>query len=114
VFTGVKPDMRIAREEIFGPVIGVLQVGDLDEAIAIANDTTYGLSGGIVTNDLRAAMRFADEAEVGLARINRPTSGVDLNAPFGGVKQSSSATFREQGNVAVDFYTRLKTVYLGY
>ena len=114
IFTGVKPEMRIAREEIFGPVIGVLEVDDLDAAIALANDSTYGLSGGIVTNDLRAAMRFADQAEVGLARINRPTVGVDLNAPFGGVKQSSSATFREQGNVAVDFYTRLKTVYLGY
>ena len=106
--------MRIATEEIFGPVIGVLEVADLDEAIELANASTYGLSGGIVTNDLRAAMRFAAEAEVGVARINRPTVGVDLNAPFGGVKSSSSATFREQGLVAVDFYTRLKTVYLGY
>ncbi|MFN8187157.1 MAG: aldehyde dehydrogenase family protein [Gaiellales bacterium] len=114
VFTGVTSQMRIATEEIFGPVIGVLEVSDLDEAIALANDSSYGLSGGIVTNDLRAAMRFADEAEVGVVRVNRPTSGVDLNAPFGGVKSSSSATFREQGLVAVDFYTRLKTVYLGY
>jgi aldehyde dehydrogenase (NAD+) len=114
IFTGVTPAMRIAREEIFGPVIGVLEVDALDDAIELANDSSYGLSGGIVTNNLQAAMRFADEAEVGLVRINRPTSGVDLNAPFGGVKQSSSATFREQGSVAVDFYTRLKTVYLGY
>jgi aldehyde dehydrogenase (NAD+) len=114
VFTGVKPDMRVAKEEIFGPVIGVLEVDSLDEAIELANDSSYGLSGGIVTNDLRAALRFADEAEVGVVRVNRPTVGVDLNAPFGGVKQSSSATFREQGSVAVDFYTRLKTVYLGF
>jgi alpha-ketoglutaric semialdehyde dehydrogenase len=113
ILTGVKPEMRVAREEIFGPVIGVLEVADLDEAIALANDSSYGLSGGIVTNDLRAAMRFADEAEVGVVKINRPTVGVEPNAPFGGVKQSSSGTFREQGNVAVDFYTRLKTVYLG-
>ncbi len=113
VFTGVTPGMRIAREEVFGPVISVLEVADLDEAIALANDSSYGLSGGIVTNDLRAAMRFADEAEVGVVKINRPTTGVDLNAPFGGMKQSSSGTFREQGSVAVDFYTRLKTVYLG-
>jgi aldehyde dehydrogenase (NAD+) len=113
VFTGVTPEMRIAREEIFGPVIGVLEVADLDEAIALANDSDYGLSGGIVTNDLRAAMRFADEAEIGIVKVNRPTTGLDLNAPFGGVKRSSSGTFREQGNVAVDFYTRLKTVYLG-
>jgi aldehyde dehydrogenase (NAD+) len=114
VFTGVKPEMRIAREEIFGPVIGVLEVDDLDEAIALANDSSFGLSGGIVTNDLRAAMRFADEAEVGVVRVNRPTTGVDVNAPFGGMKNSSSASFREQGLVAVDFYTRLKTVYLGF
>jgi aldehyde dehydrogenase (NAD+) len=113
VLTGVTPGMRVAQEEIFGPVIGVVEVADLDEAIAIANDSQYGLSGGIVTNDLRAAMRFADEAEVGVVKINRPTTGLDLNAPFGGVKRSSSGTFREQGNVAVDFYTRLKTVYLG-
>jgi len=113
VLTGVRPGMRVAQEEIFGPVIGVIEVADLDEAIAIANDSQFGLSGGIVTNDLRAAMRFADEAEVGVVKVNRPTTGLDLNAPFGGVKRSSSGTFREQGNVAVDFYTRLKTVYLG-
>ncbi len=113
IFTGVTPSMRIAREEIFGPVIGVLEVATLDEAIELANDSDFGLTGGIVTNDLRAAMRFADEAEVGIVKVNRPTVGLDLNAPFGGVKNSSSATFREQGNVAVDFYTRLKTVYLG-
>jgi aldehyde dehydrogenase (NAD+) len=113
VFAGVRPEMRIAREEVFGPVVGVLEVGDLDEAIALANDSTFGLPGGIVTNDLKAAMRFADEAQIGVVKVNRPTTGVDLNAPFGGVKDSSSGTFREQGSVAVDFYTRLKTVYLG-
>ena len=113
VFAGVQPSMRIAREEIFGPVVGVLEVSDLDEAIALANDSSFGLSGGIVTNDLAAAMRFADEAQIGVVKVNRPTTGVDLNAPFGGVKDSSSGTFREQGSVAVDFYTRLKTVYLG-
>ncbi|MEZ5098926.1 MAG: aldehyde dehydrogenase family protein [Thermoleophilia bacterium] len=113
VFAGVTPTMRIAREEIFGPVIGVIEVASLDEAIGLANDSRYGLSGGIVTNDLTAAMRFADEADIGVVKINRPTTGLDLNAPFGGVKESSSGTFREQGTVAVDFYTRLKTVYLG-
>jgi acyl-CoA reductase-like NAD-dependent aldehyde dehydrogenase len=113
IFTGVTASMRIATEEIFGPVISVLTVDDLDAAIGLTNDSNYGLSGGIVTNDLRAAMRFADEAEVGVVKINRPTTGVDLNAPFGGVKRSSSGTFREQGSVAVDFYTRLKSVYIG-
>jgi alpha-ketoglutaric semialdehyde dehydrogenase len=113
IFSGVRNSMRIAREEIFGPVIGVLEVANLDEAIELANDSEFGLSGGIVTNDLAAAMRFADEAEIGVVKVNRPTTGLDLNAPFGGVKSSSSGTFREQGTVAVDFYTRLKTVYLG-
>jgi aldehyde dehydrogenase (NAD+) len=113
IFAGVRNSMRIAREEIFGPVIGVLEAADLDEAIELANSSDFGLSGGIVTNDLAAAMRFADEAEIGVVKVNRPTTGVDLNAPFGGVKSSSSGTFREQGTVAVDFYTRLKTVYLG-
>ena len=113
VLTGVTTRMRVAQEEIFGPVVGVIEVADLDEAIAVTNDSPFGLCGAIVTNDLRAAMRFADEAEVGLVKINRPTTGLDLNAPFGGVKRSSSGTFREQGNVAVDFYTRLKTVYVG-
>ena len=105
--------MRIAREEVFGPVVSVLEASGVDEAIAIANDSEYGLSAGIVTNDLTAAMRFAREAEVGVVKINRPTSGLDLNVPFGGIKSSSTNTFREQGSVAVDFYTRLKTVYLG-
>jgi aldehyde dehydrogenase (NAD+) len=113
ILTGVTPRLRVAQEEIFGPVVGVIEVSGFDEAMAVANDSQYGLSAAIVTNDLRAAMRFADEAEVGLVRINRPTTGLDLNAPFGGIKRSSSGTFREQGNVAVDFYTRLKTVYLG-
>ena len=113
VFAGVENTMRIAREEVFGPVIGVIEAASLDEAIELANDSDFGLSGGIVTNDLAAAMRFADEAEIGVVKVNRPTTGLDLNAPFGGVKNSSSGTFREQGTVAVDFYTRIKTVYLG-
>ena len=113
VLAGVDPSMRIAREEVFGPVVSVLEASGVDEAIAIANDSEYGLSAGIVTNDLKAAMRFAREAEVGVVKINRPTSGLDLNVPFGGIKSSSTNTFREQGSVAVDFYTRLKTVYLG-
>jgi aldehyde dehydrogenase (NAD+) len=114
VFAGVRNDMRIAQEEIFGPVIGVIRAADVDEAVAVANDSRYGLTAGLVTNDLRAAMRFAREAQVGVVKVNRPTTGLDLNAPFGGVKDSSSGTYREQGAGAVDFYTRLKTVYLGF
>lgn len=113
VLAGVSPSMRVAREEIFGPVISVMRASEVDEAIAIANDSEYGLTAGIVTNDLSAAMRFAREAEVGVVKINRPTSGLDLHVPFGGVKNSSTNTFREQGSVATDFYSQIKTIYLG-
>ena len=113
VLAGVDPSMRVAREEIFGPVVSVMEVSNVDDAIELANDSEYGLTAGIVTNDLSAAMRFAREAEVGIVKVNRPTSGLDLNVPFGGIKNSSSNTYREQGSVAVEFYTRLKTVYLG-
>jgi acyl-CoA reductase-like NAD-dependent aldehyde dehydrogenase len=112
VFAGVTPDMAIAREEVFGPVIAVLEVADLDEAISLVNDSAYGLTAGIATNDLAAVTRFADAAEVGVVKVNQSTTGLELNAPFGGVKQSSTDTFREQGSGAVDFYTRTKTVYV--
>jgi aldehyde dehydrogenase (NAD+) len=113
VVTGVRPEHRIAREEVFGPVIGVLSASDLDEAIALANDVPFGLSAGIVTRSLRSAHRFADRVQAGVVKVNRPTGGVDLNVPFGGVKDSSTNTYREQGAQAVDFYTWSKSVYLG-
>lgn len=110
VFGGVRPDMRIAQEEIFGPVISVIEAGDFDEAVAIADGIGYGLSAAIVTNDLRKALQFAERIEAGLVKVNQPTTGVPLHAPFGGFKQSSSGTFKEQGQTAVDFYTRIKTI----
>lgn len=113
VLVGVSPRMRIAREEVFGPVVAVLDVDDLDQAIAVANDSQFGLTAGIVTNDLAAAMRFSYEVEAGVIKVNRPTAGLDLNVPFGGMKDSSTATFREQGPRAVDFYSRERTIYLG-
>ncbi len=112
LFVGVKGTDRIAREEIFGPVIGVIAVADLDEAIAVANDSEYGLSAGICTNDMAAAHHFIDRVEAGVVKVNQPTTGLELNMPFGGVKSSSTGTFREQGRTAVDFYTRIKSVYL--
>ncbi|MDQ5850577.1 MAG: aldehyde dehydrogenase family protein [Chloroflexota bacterium] len=110
VFTGVRPDMRIAQEEIFGPVIGIIEAGDFEEAMQIADGVGYGLTASIVTTDLRKALRFAERVEAGLVKVNQPTTGVPLHAPFGGFKQSSSGTFKEQGKTAVDFYTRIKTV----
>ena len=110
VFTDVRPDMRIAQEEIFGPVISVMEAGDLDEAIQIADGIGYGLAAAICTNDLRKALRFAERVEAGLVKVNQPTTGVALHAPFGGFKDSSSGTFKEQGKTAVDFYTRIKTI----
>lgn len=114
VVTNVSPDDTIAREEVFGPVIAVLKVDDLDEAIAVANDVPFGLSAGLVSNDLRAVHRFIERVSAGVVKVNRPTSGLDLNVPFGGVKESSTNTYREQGLGALDFYSWTKSVYLGH
>ncbi|HVQ91196.1 MAG TPA: aldehyde dehydrogenase family protein [Mycobacteriales bacterium] len=113
VFTGVLPAHRIAQEEVFGPVLAVMRADDVDDAIAIANDIPYGLSAGVVTDDMRMARRFIDSIRAGIVKVNRPTSGVDPNVPFGGVKESSTNTYREQGSAASDFFTWTKSVYLG-
>jgi aldehyde dehydrogenase (NAD+) len=112
IVTGVRPEDRIAQEEVFGPVVAVIEVADLSEAIAAVNASRYGLSAGIVTNDLAAAHRFAREAHVGVVKVNQPTTGVELNVPFGGVGDSSTNTYREQGSVAVEFSTWTKSVYV--
>jgi aldehyde dehydrogenase (NAD+) len=114
VFDNVQPDMRIAREEIFGPVIGVLHAVDLEDAIEKANSIGFGLSAGIITRDLQRAFTFANRVEAGVVKINEPTTGLALQAPFGGFKQSSANTFKEQGPSAVEFYTRTKTIYVGH
>jgi aldehyde dehydrogenase (NAD+) len=114
VFDYVEPGMRIAQEEIFGPVICVIHASSLDDAIQKANGTNFGLTAGVVTNDLKKAFAFANRAEAGVVKINEPTTGLALNAPFGGFKGSSANTFKEQGQAAVDFYTRTKTIYVGH
>ncbi len=114
VLADVTAGMTMAREEVFGPVIGFERVGSLDEAIAAANDVEYGLSAAICTRSLAAAQHFAAEIQAGMVRINRPTVGAAFNAPFGGVKQSGTATHREQlGPTVMDFYTVSRTVWLG-
>jgi len=114
VFVDVQPGMRIAQEEIFGPVISVIRAKDFDDAIAKANDISFGLSAGVVTNDMTRALQFANRIEAGVVKINEPTTGLALQAPFGGFKHSSANTFKEQGPAAIEFYTRTKTVYLKY
>jgi acyl-CoA reductase-like NAD-dependent aldehyde dehydrogenase len=114
IFTAVNPDMRIAQEEIFGPVLSVIEARDFDEAIEIANDVEFGLSASICTQNLSQAERFIRTIEAGMIKVNQPTTGVALNAPFGGIKKSSSETYREQGQIAMDFFTRIKTVSLRY
>jgi aldehyde dehydrogenase (NAD+) len=112
VFDEVEPKMRIAQEEIFGPVIGIIRARDLNDAVEKANGIGYGLSAGLVTNDLHKALVFADQVDAGVVKINEPTTGIALQAPFGGFKRSSANTFKEQGKAAVEFYTRTKTVYI--
>jgi aldehyde dehydrogenase (NAD+) len=104
--------MRIAQEEVFGPVVGVIEADGMEEAIALANDTIYGLSAGIVTNDLRQAIRFVERAEAGMVKVNQGTVGASIQAPFGGFKQSGSGMFREMGKGAIEFFTKVKTIYI--
>ena len=114
VFDGVFPDMRIAREEIFGPVLSILGAKSVDDAVEMANDSEFGLTACVCTSSLASAMEFAGRVRAGVVKINRPTIGLELQVPFGGVKRSSSDTFKEQGEEGIEFYTRLKTVYMGY
>jgi acyl-CoA reductase-like NAD-dependent aldehyde dehydrogenase len=110
LFTEVSNGMRIAREEIFGPVVCVIRVKDYDEALAVANDTPFGLSAGLCTTSLKHATHFKRNAEAGMVMVNLPTAGVDFHVPFGGRKASSYGA-REQGRYAAEFYTTVKTAY---
>ncbi|AOF92091.1 aldehyde dehydrogenase family protein [Sinorhizobium sp. RAC02] len=110
LFTEATNDMRISREEIFGPVAAVIRVKDYEEALAVANDTPFGLSSGIATTSLKHATHFKRNAEAGMVMVNLPTAGVDFHVPFGGRKGSSHGS-REQGRYANEFYTTVKTAY---
>ncbi|UWU24547.1 aldehyde dehydrogenase family protein (plasmid) [Rhizobium sp. CB3060] len=110
LFTEATNQMRIAREEIFGPVAAVIRVKDYEEALAVANDTNFGLSSGIATTSLKYATHFKRNSEAGMVMVNLPTAGVDFHVPFGGRKGSSYGP-REQGRYAAEFYTSVKTAY---
>ncbi|WP_273786049.1 aldehyde dehydrogenase family protein [Brucella intermedia] len=110
LFTEATNQMRISREEIFGPVASVIRVKDYEEALATANDTNFGLSSGICTTSLKHATHFKRNSEAGMVMVNLPTAGVDFHVPFGGRKGSSYGP-REQGRYAAEFYTTVKTAY---
>jgi aldehyde dehydrogenase (NAD+) len=111
IFSEVSPDMRIAQEEIFGPVLALFPVEDLDQAIQLSNRVKFGLSASILTNQLDRAFDYINRIEAGLIIVNLPSAGVEYQLPFGGTKASSTG-YREQGSVAIDFYSELRTVYL--
>lgn len=110
LFLGATNAMRVSREEIFGPCAAVIRVADFDEAVAVANDTQFGLSSGICTGSLKEATEFRRRSKAGMVMVNLPTAGVDYHVPFGG-RGASSLGGREQGRMAMDFYTSVKTAY---
>ncbi len=109
VLRGAATDSELAQRELFGPVLAMFPADDLDHAIALANDTPYGLSASLFTRDIRSALHYVRRIKAGLVRVNGDTTGVDPHAPFGGMKGSSSGS-REQGPAAREFYTEIKTV----
>jgi len=111
VLTDVAPDSRVVREEIFGPVAALLPAASYDEAVRLANDTNYGLSASVFTNDLSRVLRFADEIHAGVVKVNQESAGIEFHVPFGGMHESSSGS-REQGKAAREFFTQWKTVYV--
>lgn len=110
LFVGATNNMRVSREEIFGPCAAVITVSDFDEALAVSNDSEFGLSSGICTTSLKHAREFKRQSEAGMVMVNLPTGGVDYHVPFGGRKGSSYGS-REQGRYAAEFYTIVKTAY---
>jgi acyl-CoA reductase-like NAD-dependent aldehyde dehydrogenase len=114
VLGDVKPAARIACEEVFGPVVGIIPVDNFDEALVVANSVDVGLSASLVTRDLKKAMLYTERIEAGVVKVNQISTGLALQAPFGGVKKSSTDSFKEQGAGAVEFYSKVKTVYLDY
>ncbi|QNK47458.1 aldehyde dehydrogenase family protein [Brevibacterium sp. PAMC23299] len=111
VFENVTSSMTIAQEEIFGPVLALMEVDTMEEALTVANDVEFGLSASIFTTNIQKMLSFINEMEAGLVRINAESAGVELQAPFGGMKKSSSLS-REQGQAAIEFFTNIKTVFV--
>ena len=113
IFTDVGPSMRIAQEEIFGPVLTMFKAQDLEEAIHLANSVQFGLSSSIYTKDLTRAFRYVEQVEAGVVHVNAPTLGGEVHLPFGGMKASGAGP-REQGTEALNFFSEVVTVYIDY
>ncbi|PKO17989.1 aldehyde dehydrogenase [candidate division BRC1 bacterium HGW-BRC1-1] len=113
IFTNVKPRMRIAQEEIFGPVLSVITVKDFDEAIRVLNDTAFGLSSSIYTRDVNRAFQAIRDIEAGITYVNGPTIGAEVQLPFGGVKGTGNG-HREASHTVLDIFTEWKSVYIDY
>jgi aldehyde dehydrogenase (NAD+) len=113
IFDNVDPGMRIAQEEIFGPVLSVIRATDAKSALKVANGVKFGLSASIYTNNVASMFRFVDQLEAGIIHVNSPTVGGEAHIPFGGMK-ATGVGLREMGRVAIDFYTELKVVYVDY
>ncbi len=113
VFGGVRPEMRIAQEEVFGPVLSIIEVENFDEAVAAANNVEFGLASSIYTRDSNLAMRFVERSEVGMVHVNNPTVGGEAQLPFGGIK-STGVGEREMAEEGAEFFTNLKTVFYDY
>ncbi len=111
VLADVPPESRVAREEIFGPVAAIIAAQSFADAVRIANDTPYGLSASLFTNDLTGALQFVDACRAGVVKVNQESAGLEFQVPFGGMKESSSGS-REQGRAAREFFTQWKTVYM--
>jgi aldehyde dehydrogenase (NAD+) len=113
VFDRVQPSMRVAREEIFGPVLSMIRVPDAEAAFEACNAVEYGLAASVYTRDVRAIFQFVERVDVGMAHVNQPTLGGEVHLPFGGIKASGMGP-HEQGREAIDYFTRVKTVYINY
>ena len=113
VFGGVKPSMRLAQEEIFGPVLSILVVDSFEEAIHVLNDTAYGLSSSIYTRDVNRALRAVRDIEAGITAVNGPTTGAEIHLPFGGVKETGNG-HRETSHTALDVFTEWKSVTIDF
>jgi len=113
VLVDVKPNMRVAQEEIFGPVTAVIEVKDIDEAVRVVNSTKYGLSCSIFTKNINNAFRFMRDAETGLVYVNAGTIGAEIQLPFGGTKATGNG-HREAGRAALDVYAEWKSIYVDF
>ncbi|MGH9024019.1 MAG: aldehyde dehydrogenase family protein, partial [Acidimicrobiia bacterium] len=113
VLIGVSPEHRIAREEVFGPVLSVLEVDDLEQAVEIVNGVEYGLSSCIYTRDINAALWAVERIDAGIVYVNAPTIGAEIPLPFGGTKHTGNG-FREAGSRGIEQFSQLKTVYVDY